>query len=127
MGLIPSKGVPFRTFAYSRIRGAIVDEFRKQSPVSQLVLGHIGIVKKAFESLEPPVTPEKLAKTSGLTLEQVVTCLEAMRFIKPDDWNDLSDVVHGSWRAAAKFPRPRSRNGRTEAADRPIDRELAGT
>ncbi len=100
----PEQGVPFRTFAYPRIRGAIVDELRKQCPVSQQVLGHIGLVKKAFEALEPPVTPEVLAEQSGLTLDQVVTCLEAMRFIKPDDWNDLSDVVHGSWRSAADSP-----------------------
>jgi RNA polymerase sigma factor for flagellar operon FliA len=100
----PGQGVPFRTFAYPRIRGAIVDELRKQSPVSQQVLQQIGIVRRAFESLEPPVTPEVLAEKSGLTVEQVVTCLEAMRFIKPDNWNDLSDVVHGSWRRAVDTP-----------------------
>ena len=42
----PAQGVPFRTFAYPRIRGAIVDEMRKQAPVSQFVLQQIGIVKK---------------------------------------------------------------------------------
>lgn len=100
----PSQGIPFRTFAYRRIRGAIVDEMRKQSPVSQLVLQQIGIVKRVYEQLEPPVTPERLASETKLTLEQIVTCLEAMRFIKPDDWNDLSDVVHGSWRASSTSP-----------------------
>lgn len=96
----PSQGISFRTFAYQRIRGAIVDEMRKLSPVSQTVLNHIGQIKKIYERLEPPVLPETLAEESGLSLEQVVTCLEAMRFIKPDDWNDLSDVVHGCWRSS---------------------------
>ncbi|QDT10264.1 sigma-70 family RNA polymerase sigma factor [Planctomycetes bacterium K23_9] len=96
----PSQGVSFRTFAYRRVYGAIVDEMRKTSLVSQVVLAQIGVVKKAHEILEPPVTPERIAEETELTLEQVVTCLEAMRFIKPDDWNDLSDVVHGSWRSS---------------------------
>lgn len=100
----PSHGVPFRTFSFPRIRGSIIDELRKQSPVSQAILQNIGIVRRTYEALEPPVTPELLADKSGLTLEQVVTCLEAMRFIKPDHWNDLSDVVHNSWRSNENSP-----------------------
>ena len=99
-----TQGVAFRSFAYRRIHGAIVDELRKQAPVSQIVLGHIGVVKKTYERLEPPVTPERLAEETDLTLEQIITALEAMRFIKPDDWNDLSDVVHGSWRCRDGSP-----------------------
>ena len=99
-----SHGIAFRTYAFPRIRGAIVDELRRQSPVSQQVLQQIGIVRRAYESLEPPVTPEALSAKTGLTLEQVVTSLEAMRFVKPDNWNDLSDVVHGSWRHAKSNP-----------------------
>lgn len=100
----PAHGAPFRTFAYPRIRGAIVDELRKQAPVSQQVLQQIGTLRRAFESLEPPVTPELLAEKSGLTIQQVIACLEAMRFIKPDNWNDLSDVVHASWRTSSNSP-----------------------
>jgi RNA polymerase sigma factor for flagellar operon FliA len=100
----PTHGVAFRTFAYRRIYGAIVDELRKQSPVSQAVLKQVGLVKKAYERLEPPVTPERLARETDLTLDQVVTCLEAMRFIKPDDWNDLNDIAHGSWRSSVESP-----------------------
>ncbi|MEO1526924.1 MAG: sigma-70 family RNA polymerase sigma factor [Planctomycetota bacterium] len=100
----PDHGVAFRTYAYPRIRGAIVDELRKQSPVSQAVLQHIGRVRRAYESIEPPVTPEKLADETGLSIKQVSKCLEAMRFIKPDNWNDLSDVIHGSWRNSVDTP-----------------------
>ena len=96
----PSQGKSFRTFAYRRISGAIVDEMRRQSPVPQTVLKQIGIVKKAYQRLEPPVTPEDLAHETNLALDEIITCLEAMRFIKPADWNDLDDVVHASWRAS---------------------------
>lgn len=97
-----SRGIPFRTYAYPRIRGAIVDELRKLSPVSQHVLKNIGRIKKAYEVLEPPVTPEALALEAKLSYEQVLDALEAMRFIKPEDWNDLSDVVHASWQRQSR-------------------------
>ena len=64
----PARGVAFRTYAYPRIRGAIVDEMRKNSPVPQQMIGYIGIVKKAYETLEHPVTPELLASHTNLPL-----------------------------------------------------------
>ena len=56
--------------------------------------------------LEPPITPES---TVGFAigvdaLEEVLECLEGMRFIKPDNWNDLSDVVHKTWRTSIDSP-----------------------
>ncbi|MDV6030946.1 MAG: sigma-70 family RNA polymerase sigma factor [Phycisphaera sp. RhM] len=98
------QGVAFRTFAYPRIRGAIVDELRKQSPVSPRMMRHVGKIKKLCEMLEPPITPEQLAERSSLPIDVVLECLEAMRFIKPDDWNDLSDVVHKTWRTSIDSP-----------------------
>jgi RNA polymerase sigma factor for flagellar operon FliA len=93
----PARGVSFKTYAYPRIRGAIVDELRRVSPVPQEVLKQIGMIKKAYQQLEPPVSPELLAQTTGLTLDQVLNCLEAMRFTKPQDWNDLNCMIHASW------------------------------
>ncbi|MEM7454615.1 MAG: sigma-70 family RNA polymerase sigma factor [Planctomycetota bacterium] len=100
----PSKGTAFRTFAFPRIRGAIIDELRKLTPVSQRVLGQISLLRKAHENLEPPVTAEQLSKHTGLELEDVYQTLEAMRFIDPQDWNDLHSVVHGSWTTAPDDP-----------------------
>jgi RNA polymerase sigma factor for flagellar operon FliA len=100
----PTRGAAFRTYAYRRIRGAIVDEMRKQSPVSPRVLRRIGVVKQIYESLEPPVTPEQLAERSGLSVDEIVECLEAMRFIKPDRWSDLADVIDQSWRGPSDLP-----------------------
>ena len=99
-----SRGVAFRTFAYPRIRGAILDELRKLSPVSQATLQQIGKVKKAYQNLEPPVTPEDLADESGLSVADVTKCLEAMRFLKPQDWSDFECVVHSSWQTPHDSP-----------------------
>lgn len=93
----PTEKTSFRTFAYRRIQGSIIDELRKLSPVSQQILQQIGQLKKAYEKLRPPATPEKLASETGLELSQVVNCLEAMRFMKPDEWNDFSSTPHQSW------------------------------
>ncbi|MEZ6095522.1 MAG: sigma-70 family RNA polymerase sigma factor [Pirellulaceae bacterium] len=100
----PGRGATFKTFAYTRIRGAILDELRKTSPVSQLTLQQISLIRAAYEKLEPPVTPEMLAAETGLTLERVEACLEAMRFLAPQDWNDLYCVVHQTWREDEERP-----------------------
>lgn len=100
----PSKGIAFRTYAYPRIRGAIVDELRSQSPLSQKMLGQIGAVRRALETVEPPATPEKLAEETGLSLDQIHATLESLRFVNPDDWQDLSDVVHGAYRSQVGTP-----------------------
>lgn len=100
----PNQKVRFRTFAFPRIRGAIIDQLRKLSPVSQKVMRHVGMLRSAYERLEPPVSPEQLAEETGMDLEQVITGLEAMRFMKTEDWNDFSSIVHGSWRAQSVDP-----------------------
>jgi len=100
----PTRGVAFRTYAYPRIRGAIVDEMRKNSPVPQQMLEHITTVKRAHSQLDGPVTPEMLASHTGFTLERIHQVLEAMRFMKPQHWNDLFCHVHPSWDSQTESP-----------------------
>ena len=100
----PARGAAFRTFAYPRIHGAIVDELRKTSPVSQHMLEQLGKLREAYQQLSPPVTPEELARYTGLTLEQVQSCLEASRFLAPQAWNDLYCTLHSSWRDSTERP-----------------------
>lgn len=100
----PSRGVSFRTYCYPRIRGAIVDEMRKNSPVPQQMLAYISQVKAAYEGLETPVLPEDLAHKTGLPLEKILQVLEAIRFLKPQKWNDLFCNVHSGWRADEESP-----------------------
>ena len=100
----PTRQVPFKTFAYTRIRGAILDELRKTSTVSQQTLQFVGKIRAAYEKLEPPVTPEMLVTHTGLTIDQVNVCLEAMRFLTPQNWNDLYCTIHSSWRESPDQP-----------------------
>ncbi len=100
----PSRGVAFRTYAYPRIRGAIVDEMRKNSPVPQQMLEYISQVKAAYDVLEAPVSPEMLADHTGLKLSKIQQVLEAMRFLKPQNWNDLFCTVHSSWKENSETP-----------------------
>lgn len=103
----PTRGVPFKTFSFPRIRGAILDELRRNSPLSQKMLQTVAQVRAAWERLEPPVMPEDLARESGLGLDQVESALEAMRFTAPQDWNDLYCTVHSTWRRDAADPSAR--------------------
>lgn len=100
----PTRGIQFRTYAYPRIRGAIVDEMRKNSPVPQQMLEYISTVKRAYEKLAAPVTPEMLADETGLPLMKIQQVLEAMRFMKPENWNDLYSTIHSSWQTSPDAP-----------------------
>ncbi|MEQ1904038.1 MAG: sigma-70 family RNA polymerase sigma factor [Pirellulaceae bacterium] len=94
----PTRGVQFRTYAFPRIRGAIIDEMRKNSMIPQKTMELIADVKKAYETLEGPVTPEMLAKKLSMPLERVLEVLEAMRFMQPQSWSDLQCHIHSSWK-----------------------------
>jgi RNA polymerase sigma factor FliA len=74
----PERGA-FRTFAYTRIRGAIFDELRRNSPFPQEMLERITKVRKVLQSLAPPVQLDELARRTGLSELEVNECLAAMR------------------------------------------------
>jgi RNA polymerase sigma factor for flagellar operon FliA len=89
----PARGTAFTTYAYQRIRGAILDELRRNCPVPQSILQHWNQIREASTRLSPPLTPEKLAQASGLSLADVETCLNAMRLTRPENWaEDLGEV-----------------------------------
>ncbi len=89
----PERGVAFRTFSHPRVRGAIIDELRRSSPLPQQILQQVALVSKACETLEPPITPEQIAESSGLNVEQVEICLEAIRLTRPIEWDEsLVDI-----------------------------------
>jgi RNA polymerase sigma factor for flagellar operon FliA len=83
-----SRGVEFRTFSYARIRGAIIDELRRNCPLPQQVLQQAAKIREAMERIEPPATPEAIAAESGLTLEEVVACTQAMQLTRLRSWED---------------------------------------
>jgi RNA polymerase sigma factor for flagellar operon FliA len=105
----PHRGVAFRTFAYPRVWGAIIDELRRNSPLTQKLMNQISLVNKTLETLGPPATTERIAEASGLTTDEVETCLISMRLSSPSPLDQTSlNVV---------------RDKRTESADARMETE----
>jgi RNA polymerase sigma factor for flagellar operon FliA len=84
----PARGVEFKAFAYSRVRGAILDELRRNCPLPQDVLQRVAKVRKAYDQLQPPVAIEDLVEITGLTYDEVVDCLAAIRLTRMVSWED---------------------------------------
>ena len=76
------RGTQFKTFAYTRIRGAILDELRRNCMLPQQMLQMVGLVRRAYETLHPPVSVEALVGATGLTYEEVADCLAAIRLTR---------------------------------------------
>lgn len=75
----PSQGTRFRSFAWPRITGAVIDELRRNSPLPQEMHRKIGLVQSALERLPAPVGVDAIAEHTGLTQDQVEAALEARR------------------------------------------------
>ena len=75
----PSRGTQFKTYAYARIRGAVLDELRRNSPLPQQILERLAKVQRAYRELIAPVTTEALATATGLSEDDVIDCLAAYR------------------------------------------------
>lgn len=78
----PDRGNQFNTFAYLRIRGAILDELRRNCPLPQQMLERAALVRRAHKELPPPVTIEALAAATGLSDDEVADCLAALRMTR---------------------------------------------
>jgi RNA polymerase sigma factor for flagellar operon FliA len=85
----PDHGNRFDTFAYLRIRGAVLDELRRNSPLPQHLLERISVVRAAYRNLSPPVTVDQLALATGLTIEDVSECLAALPLTRVVSWEDV--------------------------------------
>jgi RNA polymerase sigma factor for flagellar operon FliA len=88
----PERGIKFETFARSRVRGAMLDELRRNSPLPQHLLQSVAQVRKAYQRLPPPVTVEALADATGLSSDKVADCLAAMRLSRILSWDDTSET-----------------------------------
>lgn len=92
----PQRGVVFRTFAYHRIRGAILDELRRNCPLPQDVLQRWAALRAAWERLGENATPATVAAACGLTEEEVENCMATVRLTQPEAWHDeLSEWKRG--------------------------------
>lgn len=94
-----ARGVPFRAFAHARIRGAILDELRRNCPLPQHMLQRWALIREAYARLDSPVRIEDIARLTGLQENEVEDCLQAMRMTQPDTL-DFDTVAAGTtdWR-----------------------------
>lgn len=86
----PQRGVRFDTFAYRRIRGAVLDELRRNCPLPQELLERIARLQAAYRRLPPPVSIDTLARETGLTSDEVIECTAALRLTRAVSWDDLA-------------------------------------
>lgn len=78
----PERGNQFNTYAFLRIRGAILDELRRNCPLPQQMLERVALVRKAHKELRPPVTVDALATATGLSTDEVADALAAVRMTR---------------------------------------------
>ncbi len=83
-----NKGASFKTFAFSRIRGAVLDELRRNCPIPQHIMEDWSTIKNATQGHEGPISSEQIAALADLTVEEVDRCLVAMRMNHPETWSD---------------------------------------
>ncbi len=84
----PDRKVEFRTFSYQRIRGAILDELRRNCPLSQQMLQKISRLRQVRSTFQDAVSIEKLADAAGFSVAEVNQCLQAARLTRPESWSD---------------------------------------
>lgn len=86
----PTRDAQFKTFAFLRIRGAILDALRSASPLPQHMLERVSRVRKAYRTLPAPVTLDALAEATGMTPDEVSDTLAADRFAKMLSWEQTA-------------------------------------
>jgi len=83
----PHRGVAFSTFATHRIRGAMLDELRRNCPLPQQMLQQWARIRQVWEQLGEHVSPSAIADKTGLTEEEIENCLAAVRLAQPEAWH----------------------------------------
>jgi len=79
----PARGLAFSTFAFPRIRGAILDELRRLDFLPRGRRDRLREVERAVSELEQahgaPPAPEELARHLGTTIEEIDEVLHSAR------------------------------------------------
>ncbi|MBS3734266.1 MAG: FliA/WhiG family RNA polymerase sigma factor [Phycisphaerae bacterium] len=79
----PSKDAVFKTYAYIRVRGAVIDELRGRSFAPASVHGQVRRIRQAYEQYAAahghPPDDEQLAAEVGISLGQLYRTLEEAR------------------------------------------------
>src|SRR5262249_15477950 len=80
---------------YPRIRGAVLDELRRNCPIPQHKLEQAARVRRAAEELDTAASIHQLAEKSGLSPDQVSDSLAALRLtriLSLDRFGSLQDI-----------------------------------
>jgi RNA polymerase sigma factor FliA len=85
------RGVKFEAFASWRIRGAVLDELRRNCQLPQQMLERLALIRRCYAELPPPVTIETLAAATGLTHDEVRDGLAAMQLTRTVSWESLPE------------------------------------
>ncbi|MGB2821967.1 MAG: FliA/WhiG family RNA polymerase sigma factor [Phycisphaerae bacterium] len=79
----PTRHSEFKTYAYIRVRGAILDELRGRSFVPASVHGQLRTIRQAYEALAAesgsPPADEDLAARAGMSLRELYRTLSEAR------------------------------------------------
>ncbi len=87
----PTRGVDFKAFAALRIRGAIIDELRRNCPLPQEMLAKVQILMRAQKTIAQPITVDKLMKATGFTEDEVLDCLAAIPLTQVRSLDQVGD------------------------------------
>lgn len=94
----PSRGASFKTFAYTAIRGAILDEVRRHDPVPRTRRDRLRRMERTSASLHAELdrepTPGELASALGCTEDELDLDLQALhtsRMLSLDDRQGRDD------------------------------------
>ncbi|MCA9053566.1 MAG: sigma-70 family RNA polymerase sigma factor [Planctomycetaceae bacterium] len=77
------RGIAFSTFAYPRIRGAILDELRRNCPFPQHILERWSQIRAALTSEHRTPTSAEISRSTGFTVLEVEECLAAVQLAQP--------------------------------------------
>lgn len=86
----PDRNAQFKTFAYLRVRGAILDELRRNCPLPQQMIERVAKIRRAYRDLPAPVSIEELARETGMTIDEVTDTLQAIRMTKMVSWEQTA-------------------------------------
>jgi len=96
----PSRGVEFKTYAYIRIKGAVLDELRGWTFVPAAISSRIKdaqeISREIMEQTGSAPTDEKLAEELGISIEELYQMLEkgrAQHFVSLDNSSEDSPAL----------------------------------
>ncbi len=119
----PSRHTEFKTYAYIRIKGAVIDELRASSLLPANINKRIQrarqISRKILEQTGTSPTDDELAEELGITVDELLETFEKARaqyFVSLDGFKDESPVL-GNLLAAVHTNAPDEQIERVELID----------